>query len=204
MIVGLWDHHIHLLALAAALDSVPVGPPGVTDAVTFATTLSEAAAAAPPGTWIRAIGHHESVGGDIDRDDLDRLVPMHPIRVQHRSGAKWTLNSRALDLVGVASAAHEGIERDRASRPTGRLFGLDTWLRERLPRSTPPDLAPVGRLLAAHGVTGVTDATPYGDPSELEPWPRASPHSPCRSAWWRPEEQRSPPQCSPRHWHAGR
>src|SRR5262249_18342160 len=45
---------------------------------------------------------------------------------------------------------------------TGRLRRLDEWLRDRLP-AEPPDLAAVGGRLARYGVTGVTDATPFGD-----------------------------------------
>ena len=47
-----------------------------------------------------------------------------------------------------------------AGRPTGRLFRLDAWLRERLAPVAPTDLAAVGRRLASFGVTGVTDCTP--------------------------------------------
>ncbi len=99
------------------------------------------------------------------------------VRVQHRSGALWVLSSAALAQVGVPGgeapggetpagrnedldAAGEGIERDGAGRPTGRLFRLDTWLRGRLANDRPADLAAVGRRLVAFGVTGVTDCTP--------------------------------------------
>jgi hypothetical protein len=51
------------------------------------------------------------------------------------------------------------VERGADGRLTGRLFGADAWLGERVPREA-LDLGAVGRLLLGYGVTGVTDATP--------------------------------------------
>lgn len=175
LLPGLWDHHIHLLALAAARDSIPVGPPQVADGAGFETALRTAVSSRPAGRWIRAVGHHESVGGSIDRETLDRLAPHHPVRVQHRSGVMWVLNSRGLDAIGVrdddtdTTTTPAGLERDGAGRATGRVFGADDWLRDRLPATVPPDLASVGRYLASRGVVGVTDATPYPSPDDLAP-----------------------------------
>jgi hypothetical protein len=59
------------------------------------------------------------------------------------------LNTPALTELGLTTEA-----------PDGRLWRADALLRERLGPTDPPDLAAVGRRLAACGVTGVTDATP--------------------------------------------
>src|SRR5918998_660746 len=105
----------------------------------------------------------DEVDGPIDRWHLDALVPDRPVRVQHRAGGAWVLNTRGLDLIGVDDTTDRaGVERDGDGQPTGRLLGLDRWLRERLPPHPVPDLAAVGRRLTAYGVTGVTDATPAG------------------------------------------
>ncbi|MDQ1375312.1 MAG: hypothetical protein QOJ09_2650 [Actinomycetota bacterium] len=141
LIPGLHDHHLHLFAMAAADDSVDV----TGDAL---AALWAADATLPPGAWIRAVGWHESAGWELDRRTLDHAVSRRPVRVQHSSGALWVLNTAALELVGLAD--HE----------TGRLFGMDVFLRERL-EGTPPDLRPVSRALASAGITAVTDATPY-------------------------------------------
>src|SRR5439155_2606150 len=95
LLPGLHDHHIHLLALAAAAQSVRVGPGDVGEAEGFARVLAAADAALPPGRWIRAVGYHESVAGPIDRATLDAIVPARPVRVQHRGGAMWLLNTAA-------------------------------------------------------------------------------------------------------------
>ncbi len=159
---GLHDHHLHLLALAASLDSVAVGPPDVTDEAGLRAALRGAAQGRGPRQWLRAVGYHETSGGLLDRWKLDAAVADRPVRVQHRSGALWILNSAALAEVGLLDGATvpDGCERDGDGIPTGRLFRLDGWLAERVPRR-PPDLARVGRMLADRGVTGVTDATPF-------------------------------------------
>ncbi len=161
---GLHDHHVHLFSLAAALESVRCGPPEVRDRRALAAALGRA----PAGAWIRGVGYHESVAGDLDRAALDALAPERPVRLQHRSGALWILNSLALARLRAGDAGEvPGLERDRDGRPTGRLYRLDGWLRERIGAGGLPDLAPVGRLLASHGVTGVTDATATNGAAEL-------------------------------------
>jgi predicted amidohydrolase YtcJ len=170
LVPGLHDHHIHLVALAAAESAPFVGPPVVNDAQQFSSALHTAHGALGDGEWLRAIGYHESVAGSLDRWRLDALVAARPVRVQHRTGGEWVLNTRGLELVGVDVASDRaGIERDRDGRPTGRLQGLDRWLHDRLPPPPAPDLAAVGRRLASYGVTGVTDATPVGTLGDLAP-----------------------------------
>jgi predicted amidohydrolase YtcJ len=164
LLPGLHDHHLHLLAWAAALGSVPCGPPAVRDERALAAALRGARGAG----FVRGVGYHESVAGALDRARIDALLPGRPVRIQHRSGALWMLNSaacRALGLDGGADA--EGVERDAAGVATGRLFRLDAWLRARLAAEPAPDLAPVGAALARAGVTGVTDATPDLAPAAL-------------------------------------
>jgi predicted amidohydrolase YtcJ len=156
LLPGLHDHHVHLLAMAAARRSVRVGPPEVLDHEGLVAALRAADEALPPDAWLRAVGYHESVDGDLDRVRLDEIVARRPVRVQHRSGALWLLNTAALRAIG------EGGEGD------GRLFGADGWLRDRLPPDDAPDLAAIGTELSGYGVTGVTDATPVDRREDLE------------------------------------
>ncbi|BBG02739.1 MULTISPECIES: amidohydrolase family protein [Pseudonocardia] len=149
LLPGLADHHLHLHALAAARESVPAGRDR--------SSLLTALAAARPGTggWIRVVGNHDD---DLDARVLDTVRPADPVRVQHHSGAMWTLNSAALAVLGDAD--HPGLERDAAGAPTGRLFRADAWLRAHLPGTGPPDPRGVATELAGYGITAVTDATP--------------------------------------------
>lgn len=149
---GLYDHHVHLRSAASALDSLSVGPP----AVHTKAELVQALWSAVPGAdgWIRAVGYHESVAGDLDRDSLDAVVTHIPVRVQHRSGALWILNSAALGRVGLAE------------HPDGRLRSADRGWSDALQRRE-SDLAELSRRITATGVTGVTDATPDLDAGDL-------------------------------------
>lgn len=147
VIPGLHDHHVHLLALAASRASV--------DCSTSLDTLRDARGA----SWIRGVGYHESVAGHLDRWVLDLVVPDRPVRVQHRSGALWVLNSAALRQVEAGLDASSDVERDADGRLTGRLWRYDDRLRAVLP-ATPPDVGAVVRELHSYGITGVTDATP--------------------------------------------
>jgi predicted amidohydrolase YtcJ len=156
---GLHDHHLHLLAWAAALDSLVCGPPEVATEPALAERIRAAAGGARG--WLRGVGYHESVAGPLDRDRLDAWAGGVPLRIQHRSGALWLLNSAACRALGLdAGVDAPGVERAPGGRATGRLFRLDAWLRERIGDATLPALAPVGASLARAGVTGVTDATP--------------------------------------------
>jgi predicted amidohydrolase YtcJ len=151
LLPGLHDHHLHLLSLAAAAASVRCGPPEVTDAAGLARVLR----AAPAG-WVRGIGYHESVAGVLDRHALDRMADDRPVRIQHRGGGLWMLNSRAVAELRLRD--EPGVEQ-HDGQPTGRVWRADALLRERL-APEPPDLTAVGRRLASLGITGVTDATP--------------------------------------------
>lgn len=143
VIPGLHDHHLHLLALAATSHSIT------------ARTIDElgpALVASPAPDWVRVVGFAE----EVDRYALDRISFGQPMRVQHRSGALWVLNSTALGAIGLAD------------HPDGKFWRQDLHLGERLraaDAASPPDLAWVGRELGRLGITGVTDATPELDES---------------------------------------
>jgi predicted amidohydrolase YtcJ len=142
---GLYDHHVHVRSAASALDSLTLGPPGVSTEAELTRLLSNASPG--PDGWIRAVGYHESVAGELNRSALDAVVAGIPVRVQHRSGALWILNSAALGRVGLPD------------HPDGRLRSSDRAWSEALQRRE-TDLAELSRRITATGVTGVTDATP--------------------------------------------
>lgn len=168
VIPGLHDHHLHLLSLAAARSSVSAGPPQVGTAAELKSAIERGMTSSE--RWIRAVGYHESVAGDLDGAALDRLLGegfCRPVRVQHRSGQLWVLNGTAMAETAIGGFDHPGVERVADGSPTGRLFGLDAELRRRIPAS-PPDLDAVGAELASYGVTSVTDLTPTESASEVD------------------------------------
>lgn len=144
LLPGLHDHHIHLLALAAASKSVQCGPPAVSTPDELRETLCNAAGSG----WIRGVGYHESVAGALNRKVLDRFAAERPVRIQHRSGKMWFLNSIAVRLLDLDCA-------------DGRLFRADQALRERLGEDADfrATVEEASKRLASYGVTGITDAT---------------------------------------------
>ena len=142
LLPGLHDHHVHLPALAAEAASVRVGPAEVGGPDGFAVALRSGA----PGEWVRAVGYHESVAGELDRWVLDGAAADRPVRVQHRSGALWVWNSAALQAAGLTG--------------DGRFFRQDERLRELVP-PVRLDLEGVGHRAAALGITGFTNADPH-------------------------------------------
>ena len=152
LLPGLHDHHLHLLSLAAALESVVCGPPEVTNEAALIRALRSGNARRRE--WIRGIGYHESVAGDIDRDWLDRVIPETPVRIQHRSGRLWIVNSAGLDLIAAPAAPRNG-----------RLFDQDLLMRGH--GAALPDVRSASERLARYGVTGFTDMTPRNDASTL-------------------------------------
>lgn len=167
LLPGLHDQHLHLRALAAAQASVVCGPPTVTTAEALQSALQRASMPLAPGEWLRGIGYHERVAGEIDRDWLDRHGPERPLRIQHRGGRCWIFNSAALRALGIDpdKSGDDPLERI-GRRATGRLFDADAWLRQRLPLR-PPSLHAVSAKLARFGVTSLTDATPRNDAAEF-------------------------------------
>lgn len=145
VIPGLHDHHVHLRSAAAALTSVRVGPGEVRSRDALRAVLGQAAVG--EDGWIRAVGYHEAVAGPLDRAVLDEVSPHVPVRVQHRSGVLWTLNSAGLTAVGLPD------------HPDGRLRSADPGWTHALQRND-AGLGEISRRLSAFGVTGVTDATP--------------------------------------------
>ncbi|MGE2835240.1 amidohydrolase family protein [Mycobacterium sp. SMC-4] len=142
---GLHDHHLHVRAAAAARASVRVGPEEVTDLAHLGRVLG--AAVRDRSGWVRAVGYHDAAAGPLDRRVLDTVCPDKPVRVQHRSGVQWFVNSAGLRRLGLSD------------HPDGVLASADPRWSVALQRAE-PDLAAFSAQLCAYGVTGITDATP--------------------------------------------
>jgi len=163
LLPGLHDHHVHLLAMASALHSVDLSVPGRewTNVLRHATPDESG--------WIRATGHHDAAS-TLDRTDLDRIRDDVPVRVQHRGGALWVLNTPALSRLPETrgTPGDLGVERDASGRPTGRLWRRDDLVRLAHQGSPLPDMGPVQRTVRSLGITGVTDASPDLDEDAVD------------------------------------
>ena len=153
LIAGLHDHHIHLNATAAAMNSVRCGPPDVNSE----RDLVEALNLSGEG-WLRGVSYHHSVA-EIDRKWLDEYGPARPVRIQHRSGRLWILNSLAMAELNITEPIN------------GRLLDSDVTLRS---KSQFPDLKPLVNRLLSYGITGVTEVTPSNSVAEYENYLQAA------------------------------
>lgn len=154
LLPGLHDHHIHLNATAAAMNSVRCGPPEVISEMDLIEALNETG-----DGWLRGVGYHHSVAGEIDRAWLDKHGPSRPIRIQHRSGRLWILNSRAMTELGMTEPAN------------GRLLDSDVQIRK---ARNFPDLKPLIDRLLSYGITGVTEVTPSNSIAEYQNYLKAA------------------------------
>ncbi|MCW2522939.1 MAG: amidohydrolase, partial [Frankiales bacterium] len=144
--------------------------------------LVDGALARPDQAWLRVIG----AGAEFLRTDLDEVFGDRPVRVQHRSGAVWTLNSAAVAELAFGLSAEE--------RRTGQLWRADSRLRQLMENSSTAQgksaaeqavasqLRRVGARLAAWGVTHVTDASPDTDEASLARLRRLLPQHVCSLA----------------------
>jgi len=161
LLPGLNDHHVHLASFAASLNSVACGPPDVSSEAELAGALAQ-----PGDGWLRGTGFHESVIAGLDQVWLDRYGPARPVRIQHRSGRLWILNSLAMAEIATAAESLPAHERDRLQSSDGRLYDVDELLGSLLRQAAPP-MAAASRRLASFGITGINDMTPSND---LETW----------------------------------
>ncbi len=150
LIPGLHDHHIHIQATAAAMNSVKCGPPEITTT----TGLRDALRDIKGKGWIRGIGYHDSIGF-VDRAWLDKHGPERPIRIQHRGGRMWILNSHAIDILGNWVPEN------------GQLVDGDKKLRRAL-NGERPDLKLLVNKLLSYGITGITEVTPTNNREDYD------------------------------------
>jgi predicted amidohydrolase YtcJ len=162
LLPGLHDHHIHLLAAAAQLQSVDLS--ACNDLGAIMSALRAQAKNIAPGDWVRAIGYDERTAGLPDMEMLDTWLLDRPLRLQDRTGALWVLNSLAWGCIGQGPWP-DAVETDGQGHPTGRIWRGDAWLRGKI-GSFPPPLHPLSQQLARWGVTAVTDAGAQNGPEE--------------------------------------
>lgn len=172
VVPGFIDAHCHILAYAASLEAVDCSASVVSGIDDILREIGRAAEVTPRGDWIRATGY-----SDFDlrekrhptRRDLDLASPLHPVRLNHRSGHASVLNSLALERVGIGADTEEPpggtIARDlEDGKPSGLLLEMSDWLDGRIPPMNEGRLreavSQASRTFLSQGVTCAVDATP--------------------------------------------
>ncbi len=132
--------------------------------------IREKAAKTPPGEWIVGAKYDDTKveeGRRLTREDLDEAAPDHPVRVQHRGGHTSWYNSRAFALAKVTAATPDPAG-GRYEKRQGALDGFVAGSANNVfaplmpPRPGREELqkgvAVISRMMAAAGLTSVTDA----------------------------------------------
>jgi predicted amidohydrolase YtcJ len=177
---GFIDAHVHLFAFAESLVTVSLEPRNNIHSISdIQTKLREISRQKSPGTWIRGRGYNEfylTEKRHPNRWDLDSTTTVHPIKLIHRSGGAYVLNSLGLKLVGISKETAdppEGlIDRDvETGEPTGLLYGMGDYLGKAIPPlergQMELGIKLADRELCALGITSVHDASPRNN---LDRW----------------------------------
>ena len=186
LVPGFNDAHCHLMSLASSLRSVDCRPDRASSILQIVEAIRRRAKETPEGSWIKAFGYDEFYLAEKrhpTRWDLDRAAPLHPVRLDHRTGHASVLNSRGLDLLGISRYAPDPpdgvVERDTTEgEPTGVLFEMSGYLRRGIGRgggtnsSSENELLDgvkkANRLLLSSGITSIQDASPGNDLNRWE------------------------------------
>lgn len=163
---GLIDGHTHL---SAGLDLVEgVDLYGVRGLDRWLEAVGARAAELPEGEWILGGRWDQTLNEPPDfptRQDLDRVVPNHPVALRDVDGHALWANSLALELAGVDAETQDPrgghLLRDAAGFPTGILLEASGLVLGAAPsRGTAQRLEALRRVQSlAHslGLTGVHD-----------------------------------------------
>ena len=184
LVPGFNDAHCHLMSLASSLRSIDCRPDRASSIPQIVEAIKQRAEETPEGSWIKGFGYEEFYLAERrhpTRWDLDRAAPLHPVRLDHRTGHASVLNSRGLDLLGISRYAPDPpdgvVERDTAEgEPTGVLFEMSGYLRRGMGRGGTTPLSEnelldgvkkANCLLLSSGITAIQDASPGND---LDRW----------------------------------
>ena len=180
LLPGFNDAHCHLPGLARRLQDLDCSPRRAPSIAALQALVRQMSASRPRRRWVRGFGYDDrqmAEGRHPSRWELDAAAPNHPVWLEHRSGHTAAFNSRALALAGIHRDTPDPpggvIQRDEATgEPTGTLFEMRSFLRERLgilrsPQEFKEGMRSAGQLLAKYGITSVQDA---GADNGLERW----------------------------------
>ncbi len=141
--------------------------------------IAERTAKTPKGGWVLGFKYDDtktSEGRIVNIADLDLVAPDHPVRIQHRGGHTFYVNSQAMKLAGIIESTPDPqgglFDRDGSSKKlNGRIKESACLEFEKvIPNShTREDLREgvklISKMMSKTGITSVHDA--YGSPEYL-------------------------------------
>ena len=124
---GLIDSHNHMLTFGRQLRDVDVSQDAVSNMDELCRAVAERAARTPAGEWVKAWGYQEkdlAEGVAPLRKFLDKAAPEHPVAIIRACGHVLAVNSRALELAGIAEDTPDPEGGELGRDENGRLDGL--------------------------------------------------------------------------------
>jgi predicted amidohydrolase YtcJ len=171
LVPGFNDAHCHLFSFIRSLHSLDLSPSSVSSIEEIKAVLRRKAQDLPRGIWISGNAYNEFYLAEKrhpNRRDLDEAVPDHPVILTHRSLHACVLNSLALSLAGITretpGPAGALIEREESGEPSGLLFEMVGYLREKVvPPLSDDELAEGMARASEHylslGITSLQEAS---------------------------------------------
>jgi len=123
---GFIDSHVHFVLFALSLQRIDLT--GAGSKAEALECVKARAQATPPTDWVLGGGWDRNLWEETDfptREDLDAVVPRHPVALDSKDVHTMWLNSLALRQVGITSETPDPpggeIVRDAEGQPTGVL-----------------------------------------------------------------------------------
>ena len=184
---GFQDTHAHVLdASSEAQGGCELSPE---DEVPQWLSALKACAADAEGEWLLGSGfalHALLAAGQSPRELLDGIISDRPVAIMEETSHSYWLNSRALQLAGIADDTADPAGGVILRDPTGKATGvvLDNAGDLALDQALPPSKAleeiyyqavlAGQEELAQNGITSVADARVFWRRGHMEAWERAA------------------------------
>ena len=176
---GMIDTHIH--PIFGAVDRLKCSLAGVPARIEALKPVVQACLAKEPGgpdKWFEAV-QLDNYGFSATARDLDSIESARPLVLEGNDGHTAWVNSRGLELVGIAAATPDPpsgkIVRDVSGTPTGAFIDNATALvLDKIPEPSVEERAALTmaelKSMSAYGLTSLMDA--YVTPAEALVWRR--------------------------------
>ncbi|MFF2591526.1 amidohydrolase [Peribacillus butanolivorans] len=119
LLPGFIDTHSHLFMYGEMLNFIDCRSPENKNIEDISQKVREKTSQTAPGQWIMGWGYDDTLLEEKRhpmRSDLDKVAPNNPVYIRHISGHFATVNSKALEIVGITEATVD---------PAGGFFGRD-------------------------------------------------------------------------------
>jgi predicted amidohydrolase YtcJ len=178
---GFIDAHCHLLGFIESLLALNLQPRNNVRSIhDIQFKIRQLSQTLPPGTWIKGRGYNDFYLEEKrhpTRWDLDVATSIHPIKLTHRSGHAYVLNSLGLKLSNISRETPDPsgglIDRDiRTGEPTGLIYGMGDYLAKKIPFIDSDQIEYGIKLasteLSSFGITSIHDASPRNNLNRWE------------------------------------